>query len=93
MIYFLALPHPYTTSQVAQVYIDQAFELHGMLAALVSDRDKIFTSRFWQALFHLSKEEMTMSTAYHLQTDIQKERVKQCLETYLWCFIITCPKQ
>jgi hypothetical protein len=76
---------------VAQVYIDNVFKLHGMLAALVSDRDKIFTSQLWRSLFALSKTELRMSTTYHPQTDRQTERVNQCLDTYRRCFISTCP--
>jgi hypothetical protein len=89
--HFLPLSHPYTASQVAQLYLDHVFKLHGMPEALISDRDSIFTSRLWQALFHLSRTEMRMSTAYHPQTDGQTECVNQCLETYLRCFISSCP--
>jgi hypothetical protein len=56
--HFLSLSHPYTAAQVAQLYFDQVFRLHSMPAALISDRDKVFTSKFWQSLFRLSKTEM-----------------------------------
>jgi hypothetical protein len=89
--HFLPLAHPYTAAQVAQVYIDNVFKLHGMPTSLVTDCDRIFTSQLWRSQFSLSKTELRMSTAYHLQTDGQNERVNQCLETYLRCFINTYP--
>jgi hypothetical protein len=34
-----------------------------------------------------------MSTAYHPQSDGQSERVNQCLETFLRCYVHACPQQ
>ena len=63
--HFIALSHPYTTSKVASLYMQYVFKLHGMLASVVSDRDPIFTSRFWSELMKLQGVELAMSSAYH----------------------------
>lgn len=90
--HFLALSHPFIALTVAHTFMDNIYKLHGMPLSIVSDRDKIFTSKLWQELFKLSGVQLRMSTAYHPQTDDQTERVNQCLETYLHCFVHACPK-
>lgn len=89
--HFIPLKHPFTNLQVALAYMDIVFKLHGFPEALISDRDKVFTSQVWQQLFKLTKTELKMSTSYHLQTDGRTERVNQCLEAYLRCFVHACP--
>ena len=52
-VHFGALSHPYTASKVATLYMQNVFKLHGMPTSIVSDRDPIFTSHFWQELMKL----------------------------------------
>ena len=66
--HFMALKHPYTAATVAKVYIDQVFKLHGLPNSIVSDRDPVFTSLFWQELFKIQGVNLQLSTAYHPQT-------------------------
>eukprot|EP00253_Pinus_taeda_P027776 PITA_27776 len=84
--HFCALPHPFTPTLVAQSFMDQIFKLHGMPTSIVSDRDPVFTSNFWQELFRIQGTQLKLNTSYHLQTDGQTEAVKKCLETYLRYF-------
>ncbi|WOH15055.1 hypothetical protein DCAR_0934588 [Daucus carota subsp. sativus] len=71
--HFLTLNHPFTALQVAQLFLDNIFKLHGCPKTIVSDRDKVFTSSFWQELMRLQGVQLKMSTAYHPQTDGQSE--------------------
>ena len=89
--HFVPLSHPFTALQVGVAYLNNIFKLHGLPTVMVSDRDKIFTSNIWQELFKLLGTDLRMSSAYHPQTDGQTERVSQCLETYLRCFLHACP--
>jgi transposase InsO family protein len=72
-------------------FFDNVYKLHGSPEKIISDRDKIFNSQFWQQLFSLTGTELSMSSSYHPQTDGQTERVNQCLEAYLRCFTHACP--
>jgi hypothetical protein len=84
--HFCALQHAFTTSTVAQIFMDRVFKLHGMPHSIVSDRDPTFTRNFWQELFKLQGTQLHLNTSYHPQTDGQTKIVNKCLETYLMCF-------
>jgi hypothetical protein len=84
--HFCALQYLFIASTMAQIFMDQVFNLHDMPHTIVSDRDPTFTSNFWQELFKLQGTQLHLSIAYHPQTDGQTEVVNKCLETYLRCF-------
>lgn len=71
----------------ARLVFDNIFRHHGLPSDIVSDRDSVFTSGFWQALAELLHINTNLSTAYHPQTDGQTERVNAVLEQYLRAYV------
>lgn len=63
--HFMSLAHPYTALDVAQVFLDNIFKLHGLPSTITSDRDPIFLSTVWSELFKLQGVALHKSTTYH----------------------------
>lgn len=62
--HFLPLKHPFTAKVVVAIFMKQVVELHRFHKSIVSDRDKIFFSNFWDQLFCkvLSRKRVQHST-------------------------------
>jgi hypothetical protein len=89
--HFIQLHHPFTALSVAKLFLHNIYKLHDMPLAIVSDRDRIFTSQLWKELFSLAGVKLQMSFGYHPQSDGQTERLNQTIETFLRCFVSACP--
>uniref|UniRef100_A0A0A9AUI7 Integrase catalytic domain-containing protein n=1 Tax=Arundo donax TaxID=35708 RepID=A0A0A9AUI7_ARUDO len=91
--HFIPLAHPYTAESVARVFFSEIVRLHGLPATIVSDRDVVFTSRFWTELFQLAGVKLLKSTAFHPQTDGQSEAANKVITMYLRCMTGDRPRQ
>ena len=63
--HFMALMHPVTVKTVAERFVDSVVKHHGMPKSIISDRDPIFISKFWQEFFQMSGTKLKLSSAYH----------------------------
>ncbi|GAU19157.1 hypothetical protein TSUD_79800 [Trifolium subterraneum] len=89
---FIPMKSDYTSKSVAETFMHNIVKLHGMPKSIVSDRDRVFTSTFWQHLFKLQGTSLAMSSAYHPQSDGQTEVLNKALELFLRCFTFNNPK-
>lgn len=79
--YFLAIAETSKLEKLARFYIQEIVRLHGVPVSIVSDRDSRFTS--WKSFQQEMGTRLSMSTAFHPQTDGQSERTIQILEDML----------
>ena len=69
--------------KLAKIYVNKVVRFHGVPTSIVSNRDPRFTSRLWPSIQHALGTNLSISTAFHPQTDGQSERVIQILEDLL----------
>ncbi|KAM1037554.1 hypothetical protein ACFX2C_032358 [Malus domestica] len=81
--HFIPVREKYSLSRLAKLFISQIVKYHGVPINIISDRDPIFTSKFWIAFQEVLGTRLLYSTAYHPQTDGQSERTIQTLEDML----------
>jgi hypothetical protein len=83
--HFIPLAHPYLVESVAQAFFAEIVCLHDVLQSMVSDRDAVFTSKFWRELMRLMGTKLHMTSAFHPQSDGQPESANRVIVMYLRC--------
>lgn len=79
MVHLIPSRENYTAIQVAELMFEHVYKLHGLPKNIISDRDVLFTSAFWQRLNKLIGARLRMSSAYHPQTDGATERANRTI--------------
>ena len=75
-----------TSTELAKIYRNEIWKLHGIPKSVTSDRGPQFAAEFTKNLFRGLGTKRNLSTAYHPQTDGQTERINQEVENYLRMF-------
>ena len=81
--HFISVRINYSMDQLAELYVEEIVQLHGVPLSIASDRDLRFTSRFWKELQSALGTRLNFSTAFHPHIDGQSERLIQVLEDML----------
>jgi hypothetical protein len=66
-----------TTDELAVTFFEHWYCENGLPVELISDQDKLFTSKFWNALHGLTGVKLKMSTSYYPETDGASERTNK----------------
>lgn len=74
--HFLPLKYLYIEHQVAQIFCNNVYKLHGHTKSIVSDLDPIFVSRVVKEFFWLQRATSNFSSSYHPQTEVTNPRLE-----------------
>ena len=77
MVHLVPSKQTYRATDIAELMFEAVYKLHGLPERIISDRDSLFTSRFWKRLHRLLGTELRMSSAFHPQTDGATERANR----------------
>ena len=72
---------------IAKIYKDNIWKLHGIPRKILSNRGLQFASKFMEEFTKALGTKGQLSTAYHLQTDGQTERINQEIGTFLQHYV------
>ncbi|GJR43407.1 putative reverse transcriptase domain-containing protein [Tanacetum coccineum] len=86
--YFLPIRENDPLDKLARLYLNRIVTRYGILVSIICDRDGRFTSNFWKSFQKALGKNISMSTAYHPETDSQSERTIQTLEDMLRACVI-----
>nr|GFA15595.1 putative reverse transcriptase domain-containing protein [Tanacetum cinerariifolium] len=86
--HFLPIRKNDPLDKLARLYLNRIVARHGIPISIICDRDGRFTSNFWRSFQKALGTDITMSTAYHPETDGQSERTIQTLKDMLRACVI-----
>ena len=73
----------YKAQDVAELMFEHVYKHHGLPKTIISDRDVLFTSTFWNHLNALIGIKLKMSSTYHPQTDGTMEHANRTVTQML----------
>nr|GEU82220.1 putative reverse transcriptase domain-containing protein [Tanacetum cinerariifolium] len=86
--HFLPIRENDPLDKLARLYLNRIVARHGIPVSIICDHDGRFTSNFWRSFKKSLGTDISMSTAYHPETDGQIERTIQTLEDMLRACVI-----
>jgi hypothetical protein len=87
--HFIPMKTTNSASELVPLYMKEVIRLLGVPKSIVSYRDSKFISKFWESLHSALGTKLSLSVAFHPQTDGQSEKTIQTLEDMLRACVLS----
>ncbi len=85
--YFLSYKKATFAEDLTYIFLRMIVTNHELSDEIISNKDKLFTLKFWKSLMNQLKIHHKLFTTYYLQMNEQMKRMNQTLKQYLRCYI------
>jgi hypothetical protein len=85
--YFIPYLESSSAKDLAYMFYKHIMANYRFPQRIISNKDKLFISRFWKLLIDLSGVHYKLLIIYYSQTDRQTERLNQTMKQYLRCYV------
>jgi hypothetical protein len=87
--HFIPMKTTNSASELVPLYMKEVIRLHGVPMSIVSDRNSKFVSKFCESLHSALGTKLSLSLAFHPQTDGHSEWTIQTLEDMLRACVLS----
>ena len=84
---FISFRETVTASVLMYIILWELINNHELLKKFITDRDKLFMSKFWKMLTAELEIKHKMLMTYHLQMNEQSKWINQTVKMYLWHYV------
>ena len=85
--HFILYKESSNAQEMSYMFNKEVVKRHGLLEEIITDRDKLFISKYQMSLIAQLGVNHKLSTTYYPQTDGQTKRMNQTLEQYLRSYV------
>ena len=86
MIHYKPVFTTLDAEQLAEILIEAIFKYHGFLNSIFSDRQLLFTSKFWSSFYYYLNIKRRLSIIFYPQIDGQTKRQNSIIKAYLQAY-------
>ena len=87
MVHYVSITKTVFAKDLAEIFMREIIKLHDIFASMITDRNTIFTSKFYSTLAYCLKIKHKLSTTFHSQIDGQTERLNVFMKQYLRVYV------
>jgi hypothetical protein len=87
--HFIPIKTTNSAEELVPLYMKEVLRLHGVPKSIVSYQDSKFVSKFWQSLHNSLGTKLSLSVAFHPQTDGRQKQTIQTLEDTLHTCVLS----